>query len=458
MIKTLLCLILLIPCFAWAGGVNTIVNPAVVNGVAVPDIVNTVSGLAAAGGGDPEDQFATKPVFSVGITATEIDNEGTITVVSNIATFSVAFPAHVGVGDMVQYDVDNNAAIDAGEYGMIHGITVDRTKAYLLLADGSGVTNTTAPTDVYDIFRAFISLPDWESQTQNTNVDADIDYSISLDLTDGDIGPEYVACYGTDGADTITADITFDGRTTDTDNYVEIFTPVTTAMVGTTQRHDGNWSAGAYNISVGNHAVAGIFLDDNIHFIGIQFIATDSWGVSLLDINTQTGIEMSYCILDGNGNRTRGIFGDGAASFKMWNSSVYDFADAGIMDDWGSGAWLVYNSNIAGNTNEGFDYNGTGGTFHIYNCTSFDNGTDFDGTFDAITTCADDDGDGSVVLDNSNDYENEFTDYSNWDFSIVDAGSGLDEAGTDDPGTGLYSDDITGTARSSTWDIGAHEL
>jgi hypothetical protein len=29
--------------------------------------------------------------------------------------------------------------------------------------------------------------------------------------------------------------------------------------------------------------------------------------------------------------------------------------------------------------------------------------------------------------------------------------------GTDDPGAGLYSDDITGTARTSVWDIGADE-
>lgn len=33
----------------------------------------------------------------------------------------------------------------------------------------------------------------------------------------------------------------------------------------------------------------------------------------------------------------------------------------------------------------------------------------------------------------------------------------LDGAGTDDPGSGLYSDDITQTARTSTWDIGADE-
>jgi hypothetical protein len=29
--------------------------------------------------------------------------------------------------------------------------------------------------------------------------------------------------------------------------------------------------------------------------------------------------------------------------------------------------------------------------------------------------------------------------------------------GTDNPGSGLYSDDIIGTARSSPWDIGAFE-
>jgi hypothetical protein len=119
----------------------------------------------------PTDQFSGNPVLSVGKTATELDNEGTITVASNIATFSIAFPTFVGVGDVVQYDVDNDTVIEEDEYGIIRGINSSRTKAYLLKIGGGNVTDTTATTAVYDIFRAYTSLANWQSGTENTNID-----------------------------------------------------------------------------------------------------------------------------------------------------------------------------------------------------------------------------------------------------------------------------------------------
>ena len=123
----------------------------------------------AADPADPTDQFSGNPVLSVGATATELDNEGTITVASNIATFSIAFPTFVGVGDVVQYDVDNDTVIEDDEYGIIHGINSTRTKAYLLKIGGGNVTDTTATTAVYDIFRAYTSLANWQSGDENTN-------------------------------------------------------------------------------------------------------------------------------------------------------------------------------------------------------------------------------------------------------------------------------------------------
>ena len=57
----------------------------------------------------------------------------------------------------------------------------------------------------------------------------------------------------------------------------------------------------------------------------------------------------------------------------------------------------------------------------------------------------------------ADDWDAAFTDYSNGDFSVKNDSSVLYGAGTDNPGAGLYSDDIIDTARSSTWDIGAFE-
>jgi len=53
------------------------------------------------------------------------------------------------------------------------------------------------------------------------------------------------------------------------------------------------------------------------------------------------------------------------------------------------------------------------------------------------------------------DWSDELTDPGT-DFSLV-VGSNSIGNGTDNPGSGLYSDDIIGTARTSTWDIGAFE-
>jgi hypothetical protein len=54
------------------------------------------------------------------------------------------------------------------------------------------------------------------------------------------------------------------------------------------------------------------------------------------------------------------------------------------------------------------------------------------------------------------DWSQDVIDVDNGDFSLVADGNCIGN-GTDDPSSGLYSDDIIGTARTSTWDIGAFE-
>ena len=71
--------------------------------------------------------------------------------------------------------------------------------------------------------------------------------------------------------------------------------------------------------------------------------------------------------------------------------------------------------------------------------------------------CSDDDDVGTNKRTPSSlDWDNELADANNGDFTIVTGGNCIDN-GTDDPGSGIYSDDIIGTTRTSTWSIGAYE-
>jgi hypothetical protein len=51
-----------------------------------------------------------------------------------------------------------------------------------------------------------------------------------------------------------------------------------------------------------------------------------------------------------------------------------------------------------------------------------------------------------------------FVDAANDDFHLLSTDTGAKDHGLTDPGSGLFSDDIDGQARSGTWDIGADEF
>jgi len=132
------------------------------------------------------------------------------------------------------------------------------------------------------------------------------------------------------------------------------------------------------------------------------------------------------------GNGT-GIHGEGAgATINLYNTTIYGF-NLGVYED--------------------------NATINVTNCAVCNNNDDFDSfSTGTISFCASDDEDGanSQLLDNTNNYQDEFTDAPNGDFTLP-VGSICIENGTDNPSGGLYSDDIISVARSSTWDIGVFE-
>jgi hypothetical protein len=166
-----------------------------------------------------------------------------LTISGSTATFDSGLPNNIGVGDAIQYDSDNNGSIDA--LAIIHG----RTSSTVYTVKNKDGVNDPTPTQAMDndwaIYRAYTSLANWESQTQNSSITLD-NINPSMDLVTANTQLN-VACYG-DGPDTVS--VLIDGWTTDANNYIKIYTPVSSSEVGVSQRHSGKWDDSKYRMQV----------------------------------------------------------------------------------------------------------------------------------------------------------------------------------------------------------------
>lgn len=99
------------------------------------------------------------------------------------------------------------------------------------------------------------------------------------------------------------------------------------------------------------------------------------------------------------------------------------------------------------------------GTVTVANCaveSSIATTNEFIGTI-TVTNCLSGSGTGTnPQTPKSGSWANEFTNTTGLNFALKSGGNAIGN-GVDNPGSGLYSDDIIGTTRTSTWDIGAFE-
>lgn len=220
------------------------------------------------------------------------------------------------------------------------------------------------------------------------------------------------------------------------------------------------WDDGAnspYRI-VGENWVVGV--DFNMIFDGIQL--STSADDAVFNLGGITGSVISNCLVkmpdNGNGLRVN----NASAQFDIVNSIFYLPGTPG-----GSAEGIhvrncatinIYNCTVSG-CNQGMERDN--GTVNAHNCIVFNNVTDFDGVFNIIDYCASDDDTGTnsqnLNENGSGEWAAAMPNYVTFDFSLS-VGGLCTENGTDDPGSGLYSDDIKGDARTSTWDIGAFEF
>jgi len=172
--------------------------------------------------------------------------------------------------------------------------------------------------------------------------------------------------------------------------------------------------------------------------------------------DTNNDLRVEQCIIKGNYTNAVSGYGIrvswGYMNVKIWNTTIYGFVNSsdtdfrGIYSDYANDL-DIYNCTIYGNYYGVHVANGING--NLKNC-AIGNNTD-DVAFSAgmtIDYCCSDDGDGTnSQAPSGGDWDNEMNDPDNGDFTII-AGGNCVENGVNDPGTGLYSDDIIGTARS----------
>lgn len=283
---------------------------------------------------------------------------------------------------------------------------------------------------------------------------------LNSEATDLQVADEYLTIYcrsssGTDDTTLVTS-LTQTNYNTDATHYVEI--------IQSDFPSDGVWDATKYVLFDNNTGSAALTISANfVRIRNLQIIAKQSiaprYCIQVISVPSGgSDIRVDSCILKGSTavNNLFGIYvNDADATLNIYNSILYNFPGTnGCGINLNAGVVNAYNVTVYGCTAKGFTR--SSGTFTCINCISANNGDDFSGTI-TVDHCCSDDGDGTnAQTPSAGNWANEFTDAASGDFSLLVGGNCVGN-GIDDPGSGLYGDDIIGTTRSSTWDIGAFE-
>ncbi len=411
------------------------------------------------------DEVGTKIYRSVGNIATAISNAANVSITGWTATFSAVQPDNVGVGDVIQYGTGvYQLAFITGRSSS----TVYSVQGY----DGTQPSATTTAT--MNIYRAHLTLNDWETQTVanvNTGISDTVD---DLVLVGQDLVASntimMVAAYASAAGDTEA--VTIDGWTTGENNYIKVYTPVYSNEVGVTQRHGGKWDSNKYNI-VNSPANANSVINNYVAYtqlVGLQ-IAVDgtSYGAIAYDNPGLTDLLIDSCIAKsvGGDDSKRGfeLSSGPNGHIKVFNSIAYDFINmsGSGFEDWGTGSVEIYNSTIF-NSYYGvrrpsssniklvnvITQNCTDGFYGTFDSSSDYNISDIAGDAPNATWSA-----GNSAIDVA------FVDEANNDFHLAPGSAGIDQ-GTSSPISQFpnfpisINYDIDGNYRR-TWDIGADE-
>ena len=290
-------------------------------------------------------------------------------------------------------------------------------------AGGDGTTNATAGAN-----RAYATSAECEANEQDDLV-TDTDYFVA-------------ECSAPSGVtDTVFLNITT--WTTNATYYVKW-------QSGASDRATpAGWDGNKYSIET----AAGDGIRTNTGYVYLDGLQIDSADQTVNIFQSAGHVYISNCRIQGGA--TQAIYlakpGD-SVDLTIWNTIVDGAGTDGIYYRAATNC-NVYNSIVYGSGDDGIER--VEGTVNVYNSAVFGSvDEDFRGTFGTIDYCASDDGTGTnPVAPSGADWDNEYVDSANGDFTLVASGN-CEGGGTDNPGSGLYSTDMDGDAYSSPWSIG----
>jgi hypothetical protein len=295
--------------------------------------------------------------------------------------------------------------------------------------DASGAGDGTSWTDAYT------SLAAWNSAEATDLVSAG--------------NTHHVYCRSSAGTADTTA-LTVSGWTVDADNYVIIEAASGDEVLKT------GWDAARYRLSVGGKAVS--VQNNYTQFLGLQIENTTTAGAAVsIDAGSMQDILFDGCRIRGGGGSTGTAYGIYAANWTDVGAIIQNCIFSNFSTDsfWGYGVFIYVGSvahTVVADCGRGIA--SAGGTVTVTNCASFSNTDDFYGS-PTIDHCASDDGDGSnAVAPDGGDWDNEYNDSGNGDFTLLNSGNCYHGGVT---GTGVATD-IDGDAwDASTPSIGVDE-
>lgn len=265
----------------------------------------------------------------------------------------------------------------------------------------------------------------------------------------GETRQETADCYDDDGV--LTDSFLIDGSTTDATYYMKVTSPVG-------ERHSGAIASGFKLKSNGGYT---IWNKDS--YSVFSYLIVDQFGQGVVIESDYRYFTLHHSFIYSSvASGSSGVYTSGGLS--AWNNVVYDVGnayEAAFYVDGGTS--YLYNNTIHGVYR---GYYAVGGSVYAYNNLALEiisGGTGFIGDFAgggyncSVDDTADNDADiatGAIVNVTATD---QVTDLASDDFTVKDTDADIYNAGTDNPGSGLYSDDLKYFTRTSTWDIGAFE-
>ncbi len=308
---------------------------------------------------------------------------------------------------------------------------------------GSGNNDGTSPANAY-----------WDLLTAENAEDGDISLATGSD--------EYVIFHlRSTGGNAETGQVDVNGWTTASANYIEFRT------ASTDRASASGWDNSKFRMSVTDQLAAIRVQENYVRFDGLQAEILYSSGaadnvfyIAGQDAANLIQISNGYIRGDGNGSNDGIRIADVDTILKAWNIIITNVAQYGLQGS-DSGAVELYNSVIKGAGVDGVEINA--GTFVAKNVASFDNGVDFDDVGADTSTvdfCSSDDDTGTNNIDGNEidaDWTTDFNGAATGDFELLIGSPLFVTGGVDNPGSGLYSTDIEGTAYVSTWPIGVFQ-